>query len=113
VVGATIPAVSAMLRPACPTPYAVKPSAIAATPASAAELSALRGSASYVSNPPDPGVWPPKPKVKPKPKPKKPADGPLVRQARRAEHVLAVARNPKRRAAAARRLAKRALHGRR
>jgi hypothetical protein len=81
----------------------------AGTPASAAELAALRGSASYVSNPPDPGVWPPKPKGKPKPK--KPADGPLVRQARRAEHVLAVARDPKRRNAAARRLLKRAPRG--
>jgi hypothetical protein len=77
-----------------------------------AELTALRGSATYVSNPPDPGVWPPKPKgkkakAKPKPKPR----GPLVRQAERAEHVLAVARDPKRRNAAARRLLKRMRSG--
>jgi len=82
------------------------------TPDSVAELTALRGSATYVSNPPDPGVWPPKPKgkkakAKPKPKPR----GPLVRQAERAEHVLAVARDPKRRNAAARRLLKRMRSG--
>ncbi|HEU5006583.1 MAG TPA: glycosyltransferase [Jatrophihabitantaceae bacterium] len=82
------------------------------TPASVAELAALRGSASYVSNPPNPGVWPPKPQGKTKTKPKaKPApSGPLVRQAKRAEHVIAVARDPKRRAAAARRLWKRIQH---
>lgn len=76
------------------------------TPDSVAELAALRGSASYASNPPDPGVWPPKAKAAPKRKAVA-SGGPLVRQARRAEHVLAVARDPKRRNAAARRLWKR------
>jgi hypothetical protein len=71
-------------------------------PTNVRELSALRGSATYISNPPDPGVWPPKPKPQ--------QHRPAARQTA-LQHVLAVAGDPERRNAAMRRAANK-LRGR-
>jgi cephalosporin hydroxylase len=80
-----------------------------ATPASVRELAVLRGTATYVSSPPDPDTWPPRKEPAaarrdPTEQKPEPAAGTPSQVRRRVRHLAAVAKDPQRRKTAARRM---------